>query len=49
VTPDPLKQALEELKAEAQPELIPLLEALLAKETVEASWDIMVKEILDEA
>lgn len=46
---DPLKGALEEIGQTLDPELQPLIVALVADESVEESWQALLGEILDEA
>jgi hypothetical protein len=49
VNADPLKSALEEIAPRLDAEVQPLVTALLADEPVEDAWQVLLKEILDEA
>jgi hypothetical protein len=49
VTADPLREALEEIEPTLDPEVQPLVAALLANEPVENSWQAILQEIFDEA
>lgn len=46
---DPLLSALEELEPKVDPDVRPVVQALQAGESAEASWEALLKEILDEA
>lgn len=49
VSSDPLKSALEEIAPKLDPDLLPLTQSLSADEPVEEAWEVLLKEILDEA
>ena len=49
VSADPLKSALEEIAPKLHPDLEPVIAALQADEPVEHAWEILLREILDEA
>lgn len=46
---DPLKSALEEIAADLEPGLEPIMAALQADESLEDAWETLLQEVLDEA
>jgi hypothetical protein len=46
---DPIKSALEDIAPKLDSEIAPLVAALLTGEQIEAAWEILLQEILDEA
>lgn len=46
---DPLKSALSEISAKLDDEIRPVVTALLMGESVEESWETLLKEVLDAA
>src|ERR1700733_13256020 len=45
VSSDPLKSALEEIAPKLDPEVLPLIATLLAGESLEESWEILLKKV----
>lgn len=46
---DPIKAALESIEPKLEPEMQPLVEAMAIGEPVEAAWQKLLQEVLDEA
>jgi hypothetical protein len=49
VSSDPLKSALEEIGAQLDPELEPIMAALQEDGSLEDAWETLLQEVLDEA